>query len=224
VTVLLVLVLLGAVRALSIRQHLDTQRWGAVRTVVVAKFTFPEGHRLEANDLAERPLPIAALPDQAIVMLEVAKGRTLRAAVTAGQVLTELVIGAPKARALLSSIGANRVAIAIATSGPRPPIQLGDRVDVHSITSAVDQPLDAITAASAESAASVAFVASVESSVGSVESSDSKRLNGPSQRNEGLVVVAVTDQSISVATPASEVPQLVELLRAGPVLIALHGR
>jgi SAF domain len=217
VTVLLLLVLLGGVRALSIRQRIETRRWGAVRTVVVAKFAFSEGHRIVAHDLAERALPLAAIPAQAIATLELAKGRRLRTPVTAGQVLTDVVIGAPKARALLSSIGQDRVAIAIATSGPRPPIQLGDRVDVHSITSAADQPLGAI-----------ATRTPVEPDQPN-QPDQPGALNQPDVSNqlkepEDLVVVAVTDQAISVATPTAEVQRLVALLRSGPVLIALRGR
>jgi hypothetical protein len=193
VTVLLLLLLLGAVRALSIRQQLDTARWGAVRTVVVAKFSFAEGHRLEANDLAERPLPLAAIPDLSLSTIKLAEGRTLRVPVTAGQVLSDLTIGAPKARALLGSIGAARLAIAIPTSGPRPPVQLGDRIDVYSLGSAADQPLGA----------------------GPDE---------PSKTAGNFVVVAVTEQAISVAASPDEAKSLVEILRSGPVLIALHGR
>ncbi len=198
VTVLLVLVLLGAVRALSIRQQLDTQRWGAVRTVVVAKFSFPEGHRLEANDLAERPLPVAAIPDLSLSHANLVEGRTLRIPVTAGQVISDLAIGAPKARALLGTIGADRVAIAIPTSGPRPPIQLGDRIDVHPLSAPADLPLGA------------------QAGKPGAENARSEPGN--------FVVVAVNDQAISVATPASEVQRLVEILRSGPVLIALRGR
>lgn len=193
VTVLLVVLLLGAVRALSIRQQLDQQRWGAVRTVVVAKFSFPEGHRLQANDLAERPLPVAAIPELSLANANLAEGRTLRIPVTAGQVLSDLAIGAPKARALLGTIGADRVAIAIPTSGPRPPIQLGDRVDVHRFSNPADRPPGA--------------------TAGVME---------PEMGN--FVVVAVSDEAISVATPASEVRNLVEILRSGPVLVALRGR
>jgi hypothetical protein len=201
VTVVLVLVLLGAVRALSVRQQIDTQRWGAVRTVVVAKFSFNAGHRLEANDLAARPLPIAAVPDQAIISESLVKGRTLRAAVTAGQVLTEVALGAEGARALLGSIGAERVAVAIATSGPRPPVQIGDHIDVHSLANAIDQPL------------------------GSLPSTEDKAAISDSHLpTDDLVVVALNDQSISVATPKSQVPSLIAVLSSGPVLIALHGR
>jgi Flp pilus assembly protein CpaB len=193
VTVLLLILLLGAVRALSIRQQLDTARWGAVRTVVVAKFSFAEGHRLEANDLAERPLPLAAIPDLSLSTIKLAEGRTLRVPVTAGQVLSDVTIGAPKARALLGSIGAARVAIAIPTTGPRPPVQLGDRIDVYSLTSATDQPLGA----------------------------------GPDEPGKiarDFVVVAVSEQAINVATSPDGAKSLVDILRAGPVLVALHGR
>ena len=193
VTVLLLLLLVGAVRALSIRQQLDSARWGAVQTVVVAKFSFAEGHRLEANDLAERPLPLAAIGDLSLSTTKLAVGRTLRIPVTAGQVLSELAIGAPKARALLGSIGAARVAIAIPTSGPRPPVQIGDRIDVYSLTTASDQPLGA----------------------GPFE---------PGKTAGDFVVVAVSEQAINVATSSDEAKRLVEILRSGPVLIALHGR
>ena len=193
VTVLLLLLLLGAVRALSIRQQLDTARWGAVRTVVVAKFSFAEGHRLVANDLAERPLPLAAIPDLSLSTIKLAEGRTLRIPVTAGQVLSDLAIGAPKARALLGSIGVSRVAIAIPTSGPRPPVQLGDRIDVYSLAGAPDLPLGAGP-------------------------------NEPGKTAGNFEVVAVTEQAISVATSTDEAKSLVDLLRSGPVLIALHGR
>jgi hypothetical protein len=197
VTIVLVLALLGSVRALSIRQRLDTQRWGAVRTVVVAKFSFAEGHRLEANDLAERPLPVAAIPDLALSEASLAQGRTLRIPVTAGQVLSELAVGAPKARALLGTIGPDRVAIAIPTSGPRPPVQLGDRIDVHPLSNPVDQPL------------------------GSTANSQDRQARTDSG---SFVVVAISEQAISVATPTAQVQQLVDLLRSGPVLLALHGR
>jgi Flp pilus assembly protein CpaB len=194
VTVLLVFVLLGAVRALSIRQKLDTQRWGAVRTVVVAKFSFDEGHRLTSNDLAERPLPLAAIPDLALSRSQLAEGRTLRFPVTAGQVLSVPSIGAPKSRALLGTIGADRVAVAIPTPGPQPPVQLGDRVDVHPLSTPPDQPLGARERLTTQA--------------------------GPGN----FVVVAVSDQAISVATPTGEVERLLEILRSGPVLIALRGR
>ena len=196
VTVLLVLVLLGAVRALSIRQQIDTQRWGAIRTVVVAKFSFAEGHRLEANDLAERPLPIAAVPDQALVELDLVEGRTLRVPVTAGQVLTDVAIGAPKARALIGSIGPGRVALAIPTSGPRPPVQVGDRIDVHASTSPLNEPMGL----------------ALGSAASNVHATDD------------LEVVSVNDQSITVAAPSAQVQPLVTLLGSGPVLVALHGR
>jgi hypothetical protein len=193
VTVLLVLSLLGATRALSLRQKLDVARWGAVRTVVVAKFSFPEGHRLVANDLAERPLPVAAIPELALTKTDLAEGTTLRNPVTAGQVITQLAIGAPKARALLTSIGTDRVAIAIPTSGPRPPIQLGDRVDVHSLSGPTDQPLGASA-------------------------------SPPADKTGNFVVVAVNEQAVSVATSTADAQRLVEVLRAGPVLVALRGR
>jgi hypothetical protein len=197
VTVALVLVLLGSVRALSIRQQIDTQRWGAVRTVVVAKFSFTEGHRLEANDLAVRPLPVAAIPELALSKANLAEGRTLRIPVTAGQVLSELAIGAPKARALLGTIGAERVAIAIPTSGPRPPVQLGDRIDIHPLSNSTDQPLG--------------MLGKPEDNQAPIEPGN-------------FVVVAISEQAISVATPKAQVQRLVNILRAGPVLIALRGR
>ena len=183
VTIVLVLVLLGA-----------------VRTVVVAKFSFKEGHRLEANDVAERPLPIGAVPDQAINSEGLVKGRTLRAAVTAGQVLTEVALGSQGARGLLGTIGAERVAVAIATSGPRPPIQIGDHIDVHSIASTVDQPL------------------------GSPAPRENKTGSNSHRPTDDLIVVALNDQSITVATPNSQVPSLIAVLSSGPVLIALRGR
>jgi Flp pilus assembly protein CpaB len=193
VTVLLVLALLGAARALSLRQELDMARWGAVRTVVVAKFSFPEGHRFVANDLAERPLPVAAIPALALTKTGLAEGTTLRNPVTAGQVLTQPAIGAPKARALLASIGTDRVAIAIPSSSPRPPIQLGDRVDVHPLSTSADLPKGAMA-------------------------------SPPTDPIGNFVVVAVSEQAIIVATPAAEAQQLVNVLRSGPVLIALRGQ
>jgi SAF domain len=198
VTVLLVLVLAVAVRALSVRQKLDTQRWGAVRTVVVAKFSLAEGHRLEANDLAERPLPLAAIPDLALSTAKLAEGRTLRVPVTAGQVLSDLVIGAPKARALLGSIGPGRVAIAIPAPAPRPPVQIGDHIDVHpaagpATAGPADQPFGAAA---------------------------NWRENWPGD----FVVVAINEQAVTVAASPAQAQRLVEALQSGPVLVALRGR
>jgi Flp pilus assembly protein CpaB len=200
VTVLLVLVLAVAVRALSVRQKLDTQRWGAVRTVVVAKFSFAEGHRLEANDLAERPLPLAAIPDLALSTAKLAEGRTLRVPVTAGQVLSDLAIGAPKARALLGSIGPDRVAIAIPTQAPRPPVQLGDHIDVHPAAGPATQPLGAPAQP--------------------VGAAADWRKNWPGD----FVVVAINEQAVTVAASPAQAQRLVEALQSGPVLVALRGR
>ena len=197
VTVALVLVLLGAVQGLSIRQKIDHQRWGAVRTVVVAKFSFAQGHKLESNDLAERPLPVAAIPHLALTKQALATGRTLRAPVTAGQVLTEVAIGAPKARALLGAIGEGRVALAIPSSGPRPPLQIGDQVDVHTMSSSPDLPLGA-----------------------AVDVGLAIKQNAPID----LVVVAVSEQAVTVAAPRTDIQRLVEVLRSGPVVITLRGR
>ena len=199
VTVVLVLLLLGAVRGLSIRQQIDNERWGAVRTVVVAKFSFAQGHKLEANDLAERPLPIAAIPDQALPDSALVTGRTLRTPVTAGQVLTQVAIGAPKARAILGAIGEGRVAVAIPSAGPRPPVQIGDHIDVHTMASSAELPLGAELGA----------VGDIGGGIGSAKN---------------LVVVAVSDQAVTVASPADEVQRLVEVLRSGPVVISLRGR
>jgi hypothetical protein len=76
-------------------------------------------------------------------------------------------------------------------------VQLGDRIDVHPLSNLVDQPLGSPPKAEGTQAAT---------------------------EPGNFVVVAISEQAISVATPTAQVQQLVNLLRAGPVLLALHGR
>ena len=103
--------------------------WGPRASVVIAARDLPAGHVVEAGDVRTVALPPAATPPGALVRPPT--GRTVRAAVLEGEVLTRRRLsdaGALGVAALLPE-GARAVAVPI-EAGSAPPLRAGPVVDV----------------------------------------------------------------------------------------------
>ena len=108
----------------------EGRSWGRRRRVAVAVRSVAEGSAITAADLALRSLPVALIPPGAIGSVTGLVGRIARSPLFAGQALVHEQIAGPRLSATRVLIGRGRRGVAIASGDARPPLRVGDRVDV----------------------------------------------------------------------------------------------
>ena len=118
----------------------EGRSWGRRRRVAVAVRPVAEGSAITAADLALRSLPVALIPPGAIGSVTGLVGRIARSPLFTGQALVHEQIAGRRLSATRVLIGRGRRGVAIATGDARPPLRVGDRVDVIAAHGAGDGP------------------------------------------------------------------------------------
>ena len=191
-------IFLAAVSVISVAGALDradaaANRWGADRPVLVATEAIEIGRTLEADQLGAAEWPIALVPPDAVV--GTAEGRVAVAAIAAGEVLVESRLapdGLTGAAALLPS---RTRALAVPQMPGGLSLRPGDLVDV--ITVADPFALDVNAGDGPDTGATTRPVAA------------------------GATVVAVGEDSTTIAVPMAQLTDVAAALGQGVVTLAL---
>ena len=147
----LALVVGWSTAAVVARAREEGRSWGRRREVVVAKRSVPAGGAVRRADLVSRSVPFAVVPVGAVQSTGAVAGRVLRVPLYAGQIIVMAQIGGPRLSPARALVGAGRRGMAIATGEARPPLRIGDRVDVIAGRGAADGPgPDGVVARDAE--------------------------------------------------------------------------
>lgn len=109
------------------------EAWGAGVAVAVATGDLDAGEVVGAGDVRVEERPAAVVPEGALT--EPPVGRTVTAAVLAGEVLVEARVAPGGVRGVAALVPRGWLAVAVPTSSsgfgtPSPPLDVGDRVDV----------------------------------------------------------------------------------------------
>ena len=118
----------------------EGRSWGRRRRVAVAVRPVAEGSAITTADVALRSLPVALIPPGAILSAAGLAGRIARSPLFAGQALVHEQIAGPRLSPTRVLIGRGRRGVAIATGDARPPLRVGDRVDVIAAHGLSDGP------------------------------------------------------------------------------------
>ncbi len=103
-------------------------RWGESRPTLVARVNLPAGHRLTAGDTELVDWPVAVVPDGALA--GGAEGRVLRGPVRRGEALVDARLDTGQGSATAALVPAGQRAVAVPQGPARPPLDVGDRVDL----------------------------------------------------------------------------------------------
>lgn len=106
-------------------------RWGASRAVIVALRAIPPGGALDLTNTESRRLPLAAVPDAALDHL--GPGAVASQPIDAGEVVVHSRVGRGGLGPIAALLPPNGRAVALGGRGPRPPVHVGDHVDVVAI-------------------------------------------------------------------------------------------
>jgi Flp pilus assembly protein CpaB len=180
------------------------ERWGSVRTVVVARRDLAFGERVDAGAVELRELPDAAVTRAALS--EIPVGAVVRQPIAEGEPLIaeRLAPDGLSGVAALVPPGWRAVAVPLGPAGV-PPVQVGDLVDVVAVMAAATgisgHGHDVVSEAGGGAATGEPAVPLVERAT----------------------VVDVGDDTVSVAVPAIDVPPLVAGLSQGAVVLTLAG-
>jgi len=141
------LAVLAAVVAVFAGVNAATPEPPATVEVLVAAHELAGGVRLQSSDVSTTRLPVAAVPEQAVVDPGRVLGRTVVAPLTRGTVLTELSVLSPR----LTKARPGSVIVAVELADPTlvQLLSVGDRVDVLVATTGTGSPHAEVVAASA---------------------------------------------------------------------------
>ena len=129
--------------------------WGSRAPVAVAARDLPPGHVVEPGDVRVVQLPPAATPPGALGRAP--EGRTVRALVLEGEVLTRRRVAGSDALGVAALLPEGTRAVAIPVEpGTGPPLRVGQRVDVVAAGIGDDGAADAVVIASAVPVVAVA--------------------------------------------------------------------
>lgn len=197
--------LLTGVAVTAVVQAADDgrDRWGATRSVIVARHDLAIGDQVDAEAVERRVLPATAVADaalsevpvEAVVRQPIAAGEPLIAERLAPQGLTGVAALVPP--------GWRAVAVPVGPAGV-PPLTVGDQVDVVAVLA----PADLSGHGHEHDRPDAGAVPGGEPAVPLVERA---------------TVVDVGESAVSVAVPAVDVPALLAGLSQGVVVLALAG-
>jgi Flp pilus assembly protein CpaB len=140
VTAILVVIALISIRSIQRQAASAADRWGATRQVFMARQTIRAGDALTANNVQLRAVPLALLPAGAVSSSALVIGRSLRRDIAAGEMITASALGKIHQRSVIAITGPDRVGVALPNPSARPPIEVGDLVDVVSLTVNASMP------------------------------------------------------------------------------------
>lgn len=128
----------------AVRNELDaaqaTRRaWGTTRPVAVVIRQIPRGAPIPPGAVRVEPRPLGTVPQGALGRTPAGGRATIR--LSAGQVLTDAMIDRRVRGAVASNLPEGTVGVVVSTGSLRPPIEIGDRVDV--LVPMTADPLDA---------------------------------------------------------------------------------
>jgi Flp pilus assembly protein CpaB len=146
---LLVTTVVGSVLAVAAQLHAAAaarQRWGEARPVVVARRDLAPGEIIDAAAVEVRRLPVAAVPARA--MNDPPIGSVVRYPIAAGEAVLSKRIAPQGLHGVAARVpeGDRAVAVPAAKTG-RPPLEVGDQVDVMAVVATPDQPDGAVPVA-----------------------------------------------------------------------------
>jgi len=184
------------------------QRWTDTRVVAVARRDLPPGQVVEGDSVELREVASAAVAPAALD--EVPVGSVVRYPVAAGEALvgSRLAPDGLTGIAALVPDGARAVALPVGPAA-RPPLQVGDRVDVLAVL-ALEVPLTEVEP---------------EPPVEGTEEEEEDRDTAGSvvPLVERAVVVDVTEEAVTVAVPAAMVSAVAQVVTQGAVVLTLTG-
>jgi len=133
------------VHGLAARAETERSRWGELVTVAVARHPLEAGRSLRPSDVDLRDVPRHLAPPGALS--EPVDGRSTTSALETGEVVLRSRIAPDGVRGVAALLPPGRRAMAVATGASgRPPLLVGDRVDVLA-TSAPSVPADLVVRA-----------------------------------------------------------------------------
>jgi Flp pilus assembly protein CpaB len=122
------------------------RRWGETRPVVVAKRDLAPGEEIDAAAVGVRRLPVALVP--ADVLPDPPVGSVVRYPIVAGEAILSKRIAPEGLRGVAARVpdGERAVAVPVPRVG-RPPLHVGDRVDVLAVIATQEEPDGGVPAA-----------------------------------------------------------------------------
>jgi Flp pilus assembly protein CpaB len=121
------------------------RRGGETRLAAVARRDLAIGEQIDAGAVELRQVPAAAVPEGALVHLPL--GSVVRYPIAAGEAVLSKRIAPEGLSGVAALVPEGEVAVAVpVTPAGRPPLQLGDQVDVLAVVATPEQP-DATPAA-----------------------------------------------------------------------------
>lgn len=108
----------------------EVDRFGAVRSAVVAARLVPVGDIVEPGDVASRDVPVAFLPDGWVGAPADAVGRTAVAPLFPGQAVVKGQLAPDGLSGVAALLPVGTRAVAVPTGGATVPLRVGDVVDV----------------------------------------------------------------------------------------------
>jgi Flp pilus assembly protein CpaB len=134
VTVTLMVIALVSIRSIQERSNVAADRWGVTRQVFVAGQNIRAGEAVTAKNVQLRAVPLALLPAGVVSSSALVIGRSLRRDIAPGEMITASALGRVHQRGVITMTGPDRVGVALPSPPARPPIEVGDLVDVVSLT------------------------------------------------------------------------------------------
>jgi pilus assembly protein CpaB len=145
---LLLAAVLSSVLALAAQLEASAgarQRWGETRLTAVARRDLASGERIDGSAVELRRIPTATVPDGALAELPL--GSVVRYPIAAGEAVLSKRIAPEGLIGVAARVPEGQRAVAVpVTPAGRPPLQLGDLVDVLAVVATPDMP-DATPAA-----------------------------------------------------------------------------
>lgn len=148
---------LSLVHGVAARGSALAARYGSPRPVVVVDRTIAAGDVVRATDVVRREVPAELVPEGAVTAVPAAAGRVALVDLVRGEVVvrSRLAPGGASGAAALVSAGRRALAIPAGVTG-RPPVRVGDRVEVYAggtvvaadaLVVAIDEHDDIVTVA-----------------------------------------------------------------------------
>ncbi len=190
VAALLALLTGTAVSRVVARAEAASARYGARRTVVVARRDVAAGARLSAGDISSRVMPAAFVPSAA-VRGALPIGRVVVVPIVRGQVLVDRQLAPHGLSPAAALVPPGTRAIALPTGGLAPPLRRGDVVDVYAT---FDDGKEPPTFAVARAVTVVAVNANDGSATVAVDDEDVDRVAFAVTTGEVTIVLAGGDR------------------------------
>ena len=129
----------------------EGRAWGVRRDVVVVVRDVRAGAIVRRSDVAVRSVPMILVPPDSARTVDMVTGRATRAPLFMGQILVAAQVAGSRLSPARVLIGSGRRGMTVATGDARPPLRVGDRVDLIAGRGVADGPgPDGVVAADAE--------------------------------------------------------------------------